>query len=478
MRAAIYTRVSSDPRETGRSVEEQEADCRSVCERQGWKVVRVFSDNDRSASRHAKKDRPQYVALRSFLEAGKADVLVMWEGSRAQRDLRDYLRLRDLCAKQDILYSYSGRTYDLSRTDDRFTTGLDALLAEREADVTRDRVLRAIRTNANSGRPHGKLLYGYRRTYDDHGTFIAQVVREDQAEVVREAASRVAKGEACRSVAVDFNQRGIPTPRGGDKGWDLTQVKRIVTNPAYAGKRVHRGEIVGDAVWPAILDEQTYTVCVGRLSDPRRKTVRDTTVKHLLSGTARCALCGGALRVQKNRGFYAYICSAKFCVSIKTTVLEDFVADALIARLSRKDTLDLIAPPSDEDDRQAAVRQFEELQERLEGWYAAAAKGEVSPAGLAAIEARMLPEIDEAKERAQPANVSPVLRDLVSADDVPAAWESLTIAQRREVVALVAEVKVGKTYQGARRFDPNRLKDSRWRGDTKTWGEHWMAGTF
>ena len=56
LRAVIYARVSSDPNERGRSVSEQEAECRAVCEREGWHVVAVYSDNDRSASRYATND--------------------------------------------------------------------------------------------------------------------------------------------------------------------------------------------------------------------------------------------------------------------------------------------------------------------------------------------------------------------------------------------------------------------------------------
>src|SRR3712207_5461062 len=157
LRAVIYTRVSSDPNDRGRSVTEQETDCRAVCAHNGWDVVRVFSDNDRSASRYATKVRREHRQLVTFLESGAADVLVTWESSRAQRDLRAYADLRDLCEERGVLLSYSGRTYDMSESDDRFSTGLDALLAERESDQTRKRVLRAVRANAEKGRPHGKL---------------------------------------------------------------------------------------------------------------------------------------------------------------------------------------------------------------------------------------------------------------------------------------------------------------------------------
>ena len=53
----------------------------------GWEVVRVFTDNDRSASRYATKTRPEHTRLIKFIESGGADVLVTWESSRAQRDL-------------------------------------------------------------------------------------------------------------------------------------------------------------------------------------------------------------------------------------------------------------------------------------------------------------------------------------------------------------------------------------------------------
>src|SRR3954451_17270689 len=162
-RAVIYTRVSSDPNDRGRSVEEQETECRAACKRNGWTVAAVYSDNDRSASRYATKARPEYGRVIDCIESGGADVLVTWEASRGTRDLSDYLRLRDLCESQDVLLSYSGRTYDMAESDDRFSTGLDYLLAERESDQTRKRVLRAVRANADKGRPHGKLLYGYPR---------------------------------------------------------------------------------------------------------------------------------------------------------------------------------------------------------------------------------------------------------------------------------------------------------------------------
>lgn len=469
MRAVIYTRVSSDPNETLRSVESQETECRQVAAHEGWTIADVFTDNDRSASRYATKTRPGYDALRDYLTAGRADVLLLWEGSRAQRDLREYLRLRDLCAERGILYCYSGKIHDLSRTDDRFTTGLDALLAERESDVTRDRVLRGVRASAAAGRPHGRLLYGYAREYDDGGRFVRQVERPDQAAIVREVARRVKGGELTNAIAVDLNARGVPAPRGGR--WDLTQVRRLATNPGYAGQRVHRGQIIGPADWPPILDESTYATCVAVLSDPRRKTVRESRVRHLLSGVATCASCGAPLRVIKNRGYLAYACTGKFCVAVRTTRLENFVTRLVLAWLTRPDALAMMTPPDSADDAARAAAEATELRERLAGFYASAASGKLSPEGLVTIEARLLPQIADADTRARTLRVPPVLVRIAGPDPV-AVWEAMTIAERRLVVELLVDLRVSRTVRGSR-FDYRRLSESRWKGDSRTWGEIW-----
>lgn len=460
MRAVIYTRVSQDRSQELRSVEKQEDECRDYCRSQGWDVVRVFSDNDRGASRHSKKERPEYLALRAFLETGGADALVMWEGSRAQRDIAAYASLRDICASRGVLYSYKGRTYDLTRTDDRFSTGLDALLDERESDVIKDRVSKDMARNASAGRPHGKLAYGYAREYNDRGSFLREVVKEEEAAVIRECARRVVAGDSLYAIANDLNARGVPAPRGGK--WIGTQIKRTLTGPRYVGQRVHQGVVVGPALWPAILDEATYLDCRAILLDPRRASVRDLSLKYLLSGSARCGVCGGKMRVIKNRGYHAYACHEAFCTAVRTERLEEYVVLLVLERLGRPDFLEVVAA------REAAlaaggpeaVDEARALQDRLDGFYASAAEGAISPAGLASVETRLLAQIAEARERQTAARVPAVLRQVAGAD-IAGRWEALPVATRRKVIDTLMIVKVNKTVRGSR-FSPERV-DIEWK---------------
>lgn len=130
------------------------------------------------------------------------------------------------------------RTYDMQRPCDWRTLADDGVDSAYEVEKTSHRIRRDIRANALEGRPHGKVLYGYRRVYDSRtGRLTAQVVDQSpqiaissvcvgggtilavssytKGGVVDEAATRYASGESQRSIVSDFNSRGIPAPEGG-----------------------------------------------------------------------------------------------------------------------------------------------------------------------------------------------------------------------------------------------------------------------
>src|SRR4051794_8869128 len=66
-RALIYVRKSTadkrSPDARSRSTEEQEAESRAWCKREGWRVVGVEIDDGVSASRHSTRKRPGWDAV-------------------------------------------------------------------------------------------------------------------------------------------------------------------------------------------------------------------------------------------------------------------------------------------------------------------------------------------------------------------------------------------------------------------------------
>lgn len=454
MRALIYTRVSQD-RAGGRSPAEQEAEARLVCKREGWDVAEVVTDSA-GASRHSKGTRSGWAKARKMVKAREVEILVTWEASRAQRDLEAYAELRRLCSDAAVLWSYHGRTYDLSDSGDRFATGLDALLAEREADETADRVQRAMRANAAKGRPHGRRLFGYQRVYDPTtGALVTQEPLAAEAEVVARIFRDYLAGNGIRTIARTLNTEGVTTGTGAE--WNDPQVRRVLVNPAYVGRRVHRGDVIGEATWPTLVDAETFDRVQARLVAQRTSQTRQTGKARLLSGVGRCGLCGGKVGAIHDRNARkVYTCKAKYEVSRDLLKLDAYVSAVIIERLSRPDAAKLGNTPSDPA-VDAARRRAAELAAQLDTAVDEFTAGKLTAATLAKVEAKLLPMIAEAQQVARRALV-PLEID-VPADNVEEWWDDLTPEVQREVVgALLASVTILPTGRGTRTFDPDAVR--------------------
>lgn len=476
MRAIIYARVSSDASGHGKSVSEQEKECRAVAAREGWDVAQVLVDNDIGASRYSAGVRTAYQQLDRTLQPG--DVLVTWEASRAQRDLAAYIELRDLCTTRGVLWCYSGRIYDLARGDDRFVTGLDALLAEKEVEQTRDRVMRGMRANREAGRPHGKLPYGYCIVRNpDTGESLGREPHPETAPRVQEIIRRILAGDSIYSICKDFNERGIPTPRPKRDGtagqWISPTLRTIARNPTYAGHVVHLGKIVGHgtAVWEPIISQEDHELVTAILDDPTRWTrkTRGSEPKWLLTFIATCGHCGATMVRSKNRGHNSYTCCGstpevgkkRFCVARVMYRVDRFVEEAVVRRLEGQD----LAPDRDDDgsDHAAARKEVQVLRARLDGFMDAAAAGDLTPAALARIEARLLPEIEVAEQRARDLVQSPIVAAVMGAD-ARAKWKALTVRDRREVIRAVVDVVITRIPDKSRNYPDGTGIELVWKG--------------
>lgn len=457
LRAAIYDRVSSDRRQTRRSVTEQNNENRSAATENGWDVVAAFVDNDRSASRFARKTRPDWERLVAGIDAKDFDVVVLWEPSRGSRDLEVWAALLSACRRRGVLIHVTshGRTYDVRKPRDWRTLAEDGVGSSYESEETSERVARTVRAQAVAGLPHGRVPFGYRREYDSAtGVLLRQVPHEETAPYIKEMARRVLSGEALYSIARDLNDRAVPTPTG--RPWDLNRIRQILLNPTIAGQRVFRGEVIGPAAWEPIISPDTLAQLSAKLRDPKRRTYVDGSVKHLLVGIARCGVCEAKVKRIKNRGTPSYACSASFCVSRKITLVDEFVEGVVIERLSRPDAVDLLS-----EDRTGEVAAAHEeaagLRARLAGFYDSAAEGKLTPMALARIESKLIPQIEAAEKRARSFVSSPVVADLIGSN-VAERWESLVIEQRREAIRALLTPVLRRVRGGSGRNDFSSIK--------------------
>ncbi|WP_104044515.1 recombinase family protein [Arthrobacter sp. ZGTC412] len=491
-----YLRVSKDRSGRGKSPDQQHDENVAALMHRGWDIhAEPYRDNDRSASRYSKQAREGFAKLMSDLEedAFGAGALGLWESSRGSRRTGEWVDLIELCEERGIRIwvTTHGRLYDPANARDRRTLLEDAVDSEYESAKTSKRLQRDMRSNAEKGRPHGKKIYGYRRIKDSEtGALVRVDPHEEEAPVVQEAARRILAGETFYAIAKDFNERGIPPRRMTMKahrqglGWTPPAIKQMLTMPAYAAKRQHQGEIIGDAMWPPLIELNTWQKLQIVMSPPERKRTNDWPAKHLLTGIATCGVCGAPMRIGKqNAGrrkdkvtgellpkpvdengnelpypFYnTYICvgvpgKTGFHVAMRDSHLDAVVTELVLARLERPDFLAMLGErgKGNDDERQALLAEIGKYQEYLEKVRDEAALN-LRFDLLIDQEARIEPKIKTAQKRLEKlSEIDPFVLRLMATGSVRETWEGLDLPDKRRVVRAVMTPRVNRVEPDAK----------------------------
>lgn len=452
-RAALYCRISDDRRGQGLGVERQREDCHALATAKGWEVVRTFTDNDLSA--YSGKPRPGYREMLTAVSAGSIDVLVAWHPDRLHRSPRELEEFITLVESRGVsVETVQAGQWDLSTPSGRLIARQLGNVARYESEHKSERVRRALEQNAGKGRPHGRRAYGWTRTFDERGTG-RDVIEPAEAAVVRRIAQQVIRGDSIRAITAALNADGIPSPTGRE--WAKNMVRHLVLRERNAGLRVHHGEVIGEGDWEPILDIWTYEQVRAVLKDPQRRTSVSSAAVHLLSGIARCGVCGAVVRGAMNRNVPSYRCSARSCVARNRRDVDELVTRVLLARLAKPDAVDLLAP-QDGGERQRAAEEAQGLRARLDRAADDYADGKIDARQLERITARLRPQIEAAEARARVVDDSPLLDGLLGNERAATVWGRLSLTRRRAVVDLLLEVVILKARQGAREFDPATVR--------------------
>lgn len=468
----LYLRKST--KDEGRSVKRQLAELTEGAEREDLTIGRVFVDPDFSASRFAKRARPDYAALLGHIRSDACQVIGLFEGSRGSRTLTEWSTLLDECRERKIrIWIWTDeRVYRPWKTSDYDSLARMGVNAATESNLLSDRVLSGKRKAAQEGKPSGRLQYGFTRVYDEKGEFVRQVAHPEEAPVVREMVRRITEGDSLAAIARDLNDRGLTMPGGAP--WAGRFVRQMVLRPSYAGRIVHLGQDVGPASWEPIVDVDQWRKAVALLTRPeRRTTTRGTALAHWLTNAVACGTCRTTkLRARTGgtkRPRVTYQCDGCGMV-VSAVALEDFVERVLLIRLSLPDALSAATRRAEDAATSAAEKELADLRGELEEWKALAKARKVSPASFAEFEADLLPQIERAEEKLRRLTVPPEGADLDMVN-VSARWPILPADLKRRYVRALVELVVHPAARRGPVFDPARLNESRWRGDALTWGE-------
>lgn len=328
-KCCLYLRISNDPEGLALGTDRQLEDCQKKAAQLGWTVVKIFPDNDLSASRYSKKARPGYDAMLAGLAAGEFSGIIAASATRLTRRMSELTTLIDAVndAHADIATVEVG-VYDLQSGAGRMIARQFGSMAEFESDLVSERVKRKNLQRAQAGQAHGRSF-----GINDDGVSL----NESEASIIREVAANIIAGQSVRSQCQNLNAQGILTERGNK--WLPTSLVRLLKSARIAGQRDHLG-VLTTAQWPPIITQVQRAQLLARFSaaaTPGRPSV------HLLSGILKCGQCGTGLV----RAGIAYVCPAppRGCqkISISALATERYVIDQMLAHadttpLNFKDT--------------------------------------------------------------------------------------------------------------------------------------------
>jgi DNA invertase Pin-like site-specific DNA recombinase len=445
-------------------VDRQEKDGRSLGAAIGWGIAEVYVEQNVSAyrrrqivlpdGRKAKRVvRPEFRRLLDDLDSGHRDGLIVYDIDRCVRDMRDLEDLIDVVEQHLIPNRAVTGSLDLSTDAGVAMARVVTAMNNKSSRDTARRVRRKHEDLAAEGKYGGGGIrpYGYK---NDRVT-----VDDSEAQVILESATKILAGDPLYRIVKDLNQRGVPTVQGGP--WTDRALKAAVTKPRVAGLRTHQKRIIGQAVWPAILDRDVWEELCAVLAD--RASSDRIGLVYWLSGTLRCGLCRHALKGfsagQAREGKRRYVCAKHLggCgrIAINAEPVHEHVGRLIVAWASDpaawqrlRDTTPDPAIEAVRAEMAADERQLRDL---------ARAHGERLIGFAEWIEARRPIEGRLAVARRKLAHPPRLLRNL-EGDDIAARWDRFTAEQKRIAArGLFAAIRV-RPHEGPRRFNPHRLQ--------------------
>ncbi|WP_433787202.1 recombinase family protein [Actinomycetospora sp. CA-101289] len=458
-RAAVYLRISSDRTGDELGVTRQREDVQSLIDGRGWSLAGEYVDNDTSAA--GKRRRPAFEALLGVVRAKQVDIVVAWALDRLARTARDRLALIDACRDAGVMIALArGSDIDPTTPAGRLTAGVLGEVAQHEIDAKSDRQRRAAVQAAQQGRRiGGRRPFGY----GDDG----MTVRDDEAAAVRRGYQDLFEGVPLARIARDWNAQGFRTgqrsyrarTRGEPTTWRADAVRRVLSNPRNAGIRAHLGEEVGPALWPALVDVETFRAACAVLADPGRNTGgMGRAHRQLLTGIGLCGVCGATVHGGgASHGKPVYRCTVSSHLSRLRDPVDDFVTRVIVGRLGRADAVDLLVD-HDRPDAGALRDEAAMLRARLDSLATEFADGELTASQLRTATERLRARLAEVQTAQAEAGRASILSPLVAADDVAAAWDALDVDRRRAVIDALVVVRLHPPGRGTRIFRPETVE--------------------
>jgi site-specific DNA recombinase len=327
----IYCRKSAKPKNTQEKMEEkqilslesQENELKAYAKEKGFKVVKVFKENDSAY----KTGRPYFKAMIDLLEAGKAESILVWHLTRISRNSYDGGKVIYLLDEGILKGIITPQKRYQNTGDDKFILSIELAMAKKSSDDTSSFVKRDIQTKADNGEFPGKAPLGYLnidkegriagRKFDSQKQIqlealgrLLKRIETDPVEglLVRHVFEEAAKGGYSLNELCDLAYKmGLRANRSGVK-LVKASLKRMLQNPFYYGVFEWEGNLYTKNIkHEALISKELFDVVQERLDGKSFK--KKEKVDYKFSGLMICGECQSSISGQLQKGIKYYYCT-------------------------------------------------------------------------------------------------------------------------------------------------------------------------
>lgn len=498
-KAGILVRISDDREGRALGVQRQEEDCRLLAKRLELSSVKVYIENDVSASSIANNDRMDFEDFMREWQSGEFDVPLAYTTSRLTRDNMVAERVIATARDRGISPYYVASPWcDLNTSAGRRMYRNLAVNDTGESEDIQERILRKKRADAEAGSyPGGRRCYAIGKligTNPANGKEVRDWTQLDEAEaeILREMRDRVLQGDTQFIICRDFAARGIKTSLGYP--WEVGKLKRTLLNPSYVifdpedptqrGTRQHKGDR-HKAIWPGVFTQVEHDMMLHYYKSNPNSWQQGHIMgrSYLLTGLGRCGailpsgeMCHGRMYGQGKTENGKYIrryhckkynnrgevvgCGGSFRIAEPVDYL---VSEAVKLRFDSPEVAQALAPAENKERVRELTQQYVQLQTRRKSLAAEHAITPYEDYGvmLAAIKSKsdtIQSELERLKSEDAKRALVPALgqiRDLF--DTATLEWQHSVISLLVKEVLFLPNVRADELFMG-RQFNPNCIR--------------------
>jgi site-specific DNA recombinase len=432
-RVAGYIRVSDPSQVEGHSLDAQRAEIERWCARSGHELVRVYSEDGRSARSERIDRRPVLSGLLRDATGDGFDLVAVHMIDRWARNVGVQRQALQRLGDARVGFASVSENVDFTTSHGKLLLTMMGGVAEFFSDQLAAHVSKAQRHRAGLGLPVGPVPFGY-RSVEAGGVPRAE---PDEADAVRDAFRRRMSGASYGQVATDLTARGFRTRK--NRRFSAHAVKDMLGCRFYLGVVGWNGEEFAGQ-HEAVVAVEIFD----RVQGMKRQRLHARQVggaRGVVQGRVGCIRCGNPLHSdrQHRTGLPMYRERHSFdCETNNRACMAGPVDDQIGALFGS------LAIPDDWPERIATLAakrgcrrvDVASLQDRKRRVYQIHEDGGY---GSDAEYKAKLAEIEAQIRSAQPASIVKVEECLALFKDLPALWQEATQEERSRLMAPLVE---------------------------------------